>query len=305
MKAPSHTLCLALAAVWLACATTAQAQERIPIVTTTTDLRSLTEAVGGDRVAVTSLVPPNMDAEEYQPKPQDVLRLRAARLLVRVGLDYDLWLDRLLLQAGRREIIRGASGYVDASLRTLDFSPAERATFAGACAERYRVEAEQLNDAERRKRTEGEALDDFAVARISSCLKSCGEMHKGEQLVMARCARGRASGSAGSITRSLNDLVRPLQQLRWDCHTNFASRFEIEDQLAPRDHLDRQFACLGPFENLVNVSRHAWHRVKDAGSIGVRARVRERIRWVAGFGLFMIALLLAPVPWRRLVRRVG
>ena len=105
----------ALCAAWLALAPPAFAQERIPVVTTTTDLRSLTEAVGGERVAAVSLVPPNMDAEEYQPKPQDVLRLKQARMVVRVGLDYDLWADRLLAQAGRPEIRRGGPGYVDAS----------------------------------------------------------------------------------------------------------------------------------------------------------------------------------------------
>src|SRR5512133_2406087 len=85
----------------LALAPAAFAQDRIQVVTTTTDLRSLAEAIGGDRVVVVSLVPPNLDAEEYQPKPQDVLRLKQARLLVRVGLDYDLWLDRLLARVGR------------------------------------------------------------------------------------------------------------------------------------------------------------------------------------------------------------
>ena len=85
------------------------------MVTTTTDLSSLTEAVGGDRVAVISLVPPNLDAEEYQPRPQDVLRLKNADMVVRVGLDYDLWLDRLLAQAGKAEIGRGGPAYVDAS----------------------------------------------------------------------------------------------------------------------------------------------------------------------------------------------
>jgi ABC-type Zn uptake system ZnuABC Zn-binding protein ZnuA len=93
----------------------AQAQDRLQIVTTTTDLRTLVEAVGGDRVAAISLVPPAMDAEEYQPKPQDLLRLKNARLLVRVGLDYDLWLDRLLAQAGNPDLSRGGAGYVDAS----------------------------------------------------------------------------------------------------------------------------------------------------------------------------------------------
>src|SRR5438874_2339843 len=105
----------AVAVAWLALVTCGFAQERIAVVTTTTDLRSLTEAVGGEHVAVVSLVPPNMDAEEYQAKPQDVLRLRTARMIVRVGLDYDLWAERLLLQAGNSAIRRGGPGYVDAS----------------------------------------------------------------------------------------------------------------------------------------------------------------------------------------------
>src|SRR5262249_6049594 len=72
-------------------------------------------AVGGERVAVVSLVPPGMDAEEYQPKPQDALRLKSTRAFVRVGLDYDLWADRLLLATPNAGIRRGAIGYVDAS----------------------------------------------------------------------------------------------------------------------------------------------------------------------------------------------
>jgi ABC-type Zn uptake system ZnuABC Zn-binding protein ZnuA len=93
----------------------APAQERIQVVTTTTDLRSLVEAVGRNRVTATSLVPAKIDAEEYQPRPQDVSRLNKARMVVRVGLDYDLWFDRLLAQAGGAEIKRGGPGYVDAS----------------------------------------------------------------------------------------------------------------------------------------------------------------------------------------------
>jgi zinc/manganese transport system permease protein len=76
--------------------------------------------------------------------------------------------------------------YVVPSLRTLYFSRAEATTYADASehAERYRIQAEQLNERERRNRTEGQSLDDFTVARISSFLKSYGEMRKGEQFVM-------------------------------------------------------------------------------------------------------------------------
>src|SRR5258707_6755698 len=92
----------------------APARELIHVVTTTTDLRSLAEAVGGDLIDAVSLVPANFNAEEYQPKPQDVLRLKNARLVVRVGLDYDLWFDRLLQTSATSDINRGGPPYVAA-----------------------------------------------------------------------------------------------------------------------------------------------------------------------------------------------
>jgi ABC-type Zn uptake system ZnuABC Zn-binding protein ZnuA len=97
------------------------AQERLAVVTTTGDLRSLAEAVGGAGVEVTALVPPGFDPEEYQSRPQDLVRVRKAQAVVRVGLDFDLWLDRLLAQVGG-SVRRGAPGYVDASfgIATLD-----------------------------------------------------------------------------------------------------------------------------------------------------------------------------------------
>src|SRR5262245_41276805 len=105
---------LLVAAGLIAAATAAPAQERLAVVAATGDMRSLAEAVGGDRVTVTSLVPPGFDPEEYQPKAQDLARVKRAHALVRVGLDFDLWLDRLLMQAGG-SVTRGSAGYVDAS----------------------------------------------------------------------------------------------------------------------------------------------------------------------------------------------
>jgi ABC-type Zn uptake system ZnuABC Zn-binding protein ZnuA len=105
---------LLVAAALILGSAVAPAQERLAVVTTTGDMRSLAEAVGGDRIAVTSLVPPGFDPEEYQPKAQDLARVKRAQAVVRVGLDLDLWFDRLLTQAGGN-VTRGASGYVDAS----------------------------------------------------------------------------------------------------------------------------------------------------------------------------------------------
>jgi ABC-type Zn uptake system ZnuABC Zn-binding protein ZnuA len=107
---------IAVIALLVAGSCSCMAQERISVVTTTNTLRSLVEAVGRGRVDVTSLVPPGIDAEEYQPKPQDILKLKNARMLVRVGLDYDLWVDRLVAQAKNEQISRAGFGYVDASV---------------------------------------------------------------------------------------------------------------------------------------------------------------------------------------------
>jgi ABC-type Zn uptake system ZnuABC Zn-binding protein ZnuA len=78
----------ALLVALLAAASAAFAQERVQVVTTTTDLRSLAEAVGGDRIVAVSLVPPGMDAEEYQPKPQDAFLCASGSILTCGSIAY-------------------------------------------------------------------------------------------------------------------------------------------------------------------------------------------------------------------------
>jgi zinc/manganese transport system permease protein len=86
-----------------------------------------------------------------------------------------------------------AAEYVFPGLRAGYLSRAELATYEDArtYAERHRVEAERLNAVETSSRSQGEALDDYTVQRISSFLKSYGEMRRGEEFVM-REVRSRA-----------------------------------------------------------------------------------------------------------------
>ena len=103
---------LALAAALAAAP--ALAEKRV--VAVTADLASLVRAVGGDLVAVETIVPPAADAEAYEPRLSDLEKLRGADLVVRVGLGYDFWFDRLLGQAGNARLMRGGDGHVDAAL---------------------------------------------------------------------------------------------------------------------------------------------------------------------------------------------
>jgi ABC-type Zn uptake system ZnuABC Zn-binding protein ZnuA len=73
---------------------------RIKIVTTSSDLKSLVEAVGGERVDVESLGQPEQDPHAIELKPTQLVRVKQAAMLVKVGLDHEPWLARLPAFAG-------------------------------------------------------------------------------------------------------------------------------------------------------------------------------------------------------------
>ena len=112
-RARPALLGLALAAALAAGAPVSAAKR---VVAVTADLAALAVAVGGDLVAVETIVPPAVDPEAFEPRPSDFEKLRGAELLVRVGLGYDHWLERLLARTGNRRLMRGGEDYVDASL---------------------------------------------------------------------------------------------------------------------------------------------------------------------------------------------
>jgi ABC-type Zn uptake system ZnuABC Zn-binding protein ZnuA len=68
----------------------------VNVVTTTTVFADIVRNVGGDRVVVSSIVPPGVGPEDYEPKPDDAKRLSDARLVVSNGVGLDDFLDDLL-----------------------------------------------------------------------------------------------------------------------------------------------------------------------------------------------------------------
>jgi ABC-type Zn uptake system ZnuABC Zn-binding protein ZnuA len=106
---------------------TASAQDRLRVVTTTGDLRVLAKAVGAERVTVTSLVPPGERPERYAPRLQETSILKGARVVVRAGPGIDGWFDKLLARSaeknGRTGIERGEKGHIDASAAVAATDP--------------------------------------------------------------------------------------------------------------------------------------------------------------------------------------
>lgn len=72
------------------------AQDRLPVVASFSILGDMVAEVGGDRVAVTTLVGPDGDAHVYQPTPADAQMIAGASLVVVNGLGFEGWLDRLI-----------------------------------------------------------------------------------------------------------------------------------------------------------------------------------------------------------------
>ncbi|HEV3317535.1 MAG TPA: metal ABC transporter substrate-binding protein [Candidatus Angelobacter sp.] len=90
--------------------------KKLKVITTLTDLASLTQEVGGDKVDVEALAKGYQDPHFVEPKPSFLLKLRNADLLILVGLDLEIgWLPPLITQSGNGKIQPAGQGYLDAS----------------------------------------------------------------------------------------------------------------------------------------------------------------------------------------------
>ena len=89
----------------------------IKVVTTLTDLKSITELIGGDKVSVTSIATGYQNPHFVDPKPSYIIGLSKADLFVTVGLDLEIgWSPQLLASSRNSKIQKGSPGYVDASV---------------------------------------------------------------------------------------------------------------------------------------------------------------------------------------------
>ncbi len=99
-------------ALFVAGAASASAQARIEVVATFTILADMTAAIGGDRVAVTSLVGPNGDAHVFEPSPADARAIAGADIVIVNGLGFEGWIDRLIEAAAFRGPVVEASATI-------------------------------------------------------------------------------------------------------------------------------------------------------------------------------------------------
>lgn len=73
---------------------------KLKVVTTTTQIRSMAEAVAGDLATVRSILPPGTDPHEFEPKPEDVRAIGESNIIFKNGLGLDDWVGKIILSAG-------------------------------------------------------------------------------------------------------------------------------------------------------------------------------------------------------------
>ena len=99
-------------------------EAKIPVVATFSILGDFVSRVGGDRVAVTSLVGPNGDAHVYEPTPADARALSAAKLVVVNGFGLEGWFERLTKASGTKApIVAATKGITPREMEDEDAKP--------------------------------------------------------------------------------------------------------------------------------------------------------------------------------------
>lgn len=99
---------LALPALMLPRPALAQGQRPL-VVASFSILGDMVGQIAGAAVRLRTIAGANVDAHTFQPRPSDAEALRGAALVVRNGLGFDGWLDRMLRSANHRGTVATAT----------------------------------------------------------------------------------------------------------------------------------------------------------------------------------------------------
>jgi len=88
----------------------AHGAEKIGVVTTILPLGEFIEAVGGDKVAVTIMVPPGSEPHTYEPLPSHMKQVAQAQIYVENGAGLESWMDKIIGSNKRMLLVDSSKG---------------------------------------------------------------------------------------------------------------------------------------------------------------------------------------------------
>jgi zinc/manganese transport system substrate-binding protein len=93
-------------------ATSAGPADKLHVVTTTPVLTDFARNVGGDAVAIYSVLKPNVDPHDYEPTPADLEAVAKADVVVKNGVGLEKWFDDAIASAEPKGPVIDASAGV-------------------------------------------------------------------------------------------------------------------------------------------------------------------------------------------------
>lgn len=150
-------------------------QEKVHVVTTSTDIADIVKDVGGDRVTVESIVPPGQCPGHFDLKPQTMEVLHKARLFLRHDYESQQFSDKLIDSAGNKDLavvtVGANATYMMPSMRLLGIDEVVAALVKAdpQNAEAYKTAATKLKNetnriaAEQKKRLQAAGVSKTKV----------------------------------------------------------------------------------------------------------------------------------------------
>ncbi|KHS92879.1 iron-binding protein [Pectobacterium brasiliense] len=74
--------------------TSAQAAEKLKVITTFTIIQDIAQNIAGDAATVESITKPGAEIHDYQPTPRDIVKTQSAQLVLWNGMNLERWFTR-------------------------------------------------------------------------------------------------------------------------------------------------------------------------------------------------------------------
>ncbi|MFJ5507447.1 metal ABC transporter substrate-binding protein [Pectobacterium jejuense] len=81
-------------ALLLLASTSAQAAEKLKVITTFTIIQDIAQNIAGDAATVESITKPGAEIHDYQPTPHDIVKTQSAQLVLWNGMNLERWFTR-------------------------------------------------------------------------------------------------------------------------------------------------------------------------------------------------------------------
>ncbi len=109
MKRLLYILLSALLLLAAGCGSVAPAKTadgKLPVVASFYAMKEITEAIGGDKVEVRTLIPEGTEPHEFQPTTRSMKDLSRARVLVLQGLGMEPWAEEMVKAAENKDLVQ-------------------------------------------------------------------------------------------------------------------------------------------------------------------------------------------------------